>query len=236
MKRNIIYGKSALNNNLIAQLYFKNRKKQNLPLVLILATVHGDEIEGLWLAEHFETPWRIRFPYANINVLLVPRTNPDGLALGQRTNGKGVDLNRNLPTLDWNAEAFNKRYPPGPFAGSEPENQGLIYLINNYKPKAILTLHSFKEPQINANGKDETGVIDLANALFEVSPYKKITRGDEMGYPTPGCLGTYAGYERDIPTITYELLRGSDIYEILNGNIPVVEKFIEFFNEKKLKK
>ncbi|MCX6757730.1 MAG: DUF2817 domain-containing protein [Candidatus Nomurabacteria bacterium] len=231
MIRRIIYGKSALKNDLIGYLFFKNNKKQNLPLILILATIHGDEVEGLWLLDHFEIPWRVKFPYSNVNVLVIPQANPDGVALKQRTNGNKVDLNRNLPTLDWSAEKFNDRYPPGPFAGSEPENKALMELIDLYKPKGILTLHSFKDPQINANGDDDTGVMDLANYLFEVSPYKKITRGDEMGYPTPGCLGTYAGYERKIPTITYELRRGDHVDNILES-IPVVERFIEFFNNK----
>ncbi|MFA7315895.1 MAG: hypothetical protein WC059_03790, partial [Candidatus Paceibacterota bacterium] len=96
----------------------------------------------------------------------------------------------------------------------------------------ILTLHSYSDPQINVNGHDDTNIMDFANALLEVSPYKKITRGDEMGYPTPGCLGTYAGYERGIPTVTYELLRGDSEEKILSENIPVIEKTLEYFSMK----
>jgi protein MpaA len=32
---------------------------------------------------------------------------------------------------------------------------------------------------------------------------------DDIGYPTPGSLGTWAGWERKIPTITLEIERDS---------------------------
>ena len=143
-----------------------------------------------------------------------------------------MDLNRNLPTKDWNPKAFDEKYPPGPYAGSESENKALIKLIDMYNPKAILSIHSFKDPQINANGHDETGVMNLANHLLEFFPHKKITRGEEMGYPTPGCLGTFAGYEKKIPTITLELLRGDDEEKILKENVDVIKAFVQYFNKK----
>ena len=31
---------------------------------------------------------------------------------------------------------------------------------------------------------------------------------EDIGYPTPGSLGTYAGWERKIPTVTFEIERG----------------------------
>lgn len=225
------FGKSAQGRDLEGYLF---QNYAHLSVILILATVHGDEKEGLWLISHFKKLWDTDFPYSNVAAILVPRSNPDGVLLNTRTNGNGVDLNRNLPTKDWNPEAFNARYPPGPYAGSEPENQALIKLIEECNPVCILTLHSFKDPQINANGYPETQVLDWARTLLRVSPYKLITEGinDGMGYPTPGCMGTYAGYERGIPTITYELLRGDSKENILSGNIPVIEETMEYFDNK----
>ena len=227
--KNFIFGKSVNGKELTGYLY---QNKEDLPILLILATIHGNEKEGLFLANHFKNVWDKDFNYTNIAVILIPEVNPDGVALNTRTNANGVDLNRNLPTKDWNPKVFNERYPPGPYAGSEPENQALVALIEKYQPKGILTLHSYSDPQINVNGHDDTNIMDFANALLEVSPYKKITRGDEMGYPTPGCLGTYAGYERGIPTVTYELLRGDSEEKILSENIPVIEKTLEYFSMK----
>jgi protein MpaA len=160
--------------------------------------------------------------------------NPDGFILKTRTNINGVDLNRNLPTKDWSSEFSNKMYYPGPAPFSEPENKALVSIIEKYKPKAILTLHSFTEPQINANGNKDSGVIEFAEALYKVSSYKKITIGDEIGYSTPGCLGTYAGFERNIQTITYELPVGVSKEQILLENIAVINRAIEFINTKTL--
>jgi murein peptide amidase A len=45
-----------------------------------------------------------------------------------------------------------------------------------------------------------------------------------IGYSTPGCLGTYAGLERGIPTITYEIERGLDAGRVINKHLaPIFE-------------
>jgi len=222
-------GKSVKGKNIVGYIF---GKRKNLPTFLILATVHGDEIEGWWLANYFKTLWSKEFPYLNIRIILVPEVNPDGFALKTRTNVNKVDLNRNLPTKDWSSEFSDKLFNPGPCPLSEPENKVLVDLIEEYKPKAILTLHSFTQPQININGSKESGVIEFAQALYEVSNYKIITIGDEIGYSTPGCLGTYAGFERNIPTITYELPLGAPQEKILSENINVISKAVEFINTK----
>ena len=40
-----------------------------------------------------------------------------------------------------------------------------------------------------------------------------------MGYPTPGSLGTYAGMEGGMPTLTVELLRGMDLREVAKVSV-----------------
>jgi protein MpaA len=47
--------------------------------------------------------------------------------------------------------------------------------------------------------------------MHAVLPYE-IT--EDIGYPTPGSLGTYAGWERQIPTITFEIERGLPLSEV----------------------
>lgn len=227
--REINCGYSATERSINGYVF---QKKEGLPAIFVIAGVHGDEQEGIWLAEYFKSLWEQNFFYKHIKVILIPEANPDGVMLNTRLNANGVDLNRNLPTKDWNAKAFNERYPPGPYACSEPESEAMVDLIRKYQPKGILTLHSYHTPQLNANGYDKTGVMDLVNTLSKVSPYQLITRGDEIGYPAPGCLGTYAGYERDIPTITYELFRGDPKEKILMENIAVVKAFVQYFNQK----
>jgi hypothetical protein len=56
-------GKSIQGRDILGYLF---AKKKNLPTFLILATVHGDEIEGWWLADYFKNFWNKNFPYTNI--------------------------------------------------------------------------------------------------------------------------------------------------------------------------
>lgn len=173
------------------------------PSLLILAGVHGDEVEGVELAHAFYEYCKQKQLSQKLSIIFWLQANPDGFKNQTRHNGRGVDLNRNLATQDWTAEFKNPRYPPGPNAGSEPETQALMQLIADVQPQAILSLHSFHTPQVNANGPS----LEWAQALAEVSGYP-VTQ--DIGYPTPGSLGTYAGKERQIPTITLELLRGAN--------------------------
>lgn len=169
---------------------------------LLLAGVHGDEIEGVEVAQSILEGLLEEHPFEHVGVVVWPEANPDGVAGMTRCNANGVDLNRNLPTKDWTPEVKNPRYPPGPSAGSEPESKALLALIDQIKPVAILSAHSYAKAMVNSNGPARPwaeGLSALCGAPVT----------EDMGYPTPGCLGTYAGHERGIPTITLEILRGS---------------------------
>ncbi|MCX7674413.1 MAG: M14 family zinc carboxypeptidase, partial [Bdellovibrionaceae bacterium] len=112
-----------------------------LPNVLILGGVHGDETEGvtaaLGLLRELQKPENHSWPF---HLHLIPRFNVDGVLLKTRSNFHGVDLNRNLPTKDWTAEVKNPRYQPGPYPLSEPENQALVRLLDELKPALIISL------------------------------------------------------------------------------------------------
>jgi protein MpaA len=173
--------------------------------ILILGGVHGDEIEGVWCALHLLNTWSKSFSY-KLQMTLVPQFNIDGILLKKRTNFNGVDLNRNLKTKDWSPEVKTERYHPGPFAGSEKENQSLMTWLDLNKPDFIISLHSWK-PLINVNGHCEPFASQL-------SAHTGYIIEETIGYPTPGCLGTYTGLERNIPTVTYEIERGLSQQEV----------------------
>jgi len=185
------------------------------PSVLLLGGVHGDEPEGISAATAILERFLQSFPY-RLKLTLIPCLNWDGVLTQQRTNGAGVDLNRNLPTKDWTTEARAPRYFPGSKPGSEPENQALMAFLEREKPKLIITLHSY-DPQINVNGdcKGEAEIIARLTG-YPIS--------DDIGYPTPGSLGTYAGFERKIPTITYEIQRELPLDQVVAKHVePVLE-------------
>lgn len=183
------------------------------PRVLILGGVHGDEYEGVVAAEGLLESFLRDFPY-RLRVLLVPRFNPDGVLNKTRGNGHGVDLNRNLPTKDWSPDVKTPRYHPGPSAASEPENQFLVRFIEDEKPAFVLSLHSY-HPVIQVNG-------DCGPEAAVLAKHTGYRIDDSIGYPTPGCLGTYAALERPSPTITYEIQRGQPIPEILRMHVPAI--------------
>lgn len=183
------------------------------PEVLILGGVHGDEIEGVIAAQELLKHFMTSFPY-KLNVTLVPQFNLEGVIYKTRGNGNGVDLNRNLPTKDWSPEVKTPRYHPGPFAGSENENKGLIHYLDNKKPVFVLSLHSW-QPVLNVNGDCH----NVAKVLATRTGYKI---DDDIGYPTPGCLGTYSGLERHLPTLTYEIERGLKAEDIIATHVPAI--------------
>ena len=156
------------------------------------------------------------------NLLFIPCLNPDGMQLKQRTNANGVDLNRNFPTKNWgencgeNATCDNAQtaYYGGIAGGSEIETQFLIDTINEFKPNRILTLHApYKVVNYDGPAKNWAEQISkIINYPVEAS----------IGYPTPGSFGTYAGVERQIPTITLELDEEIPVEQLIQ---PVFEIF-----------
>lgn len=183
------------------------------PEILILGGVHGDEPEGVvaacGLLQHLMQGYSYK-----LNLTLVPQFNLDGIIDKIRMNARGVDLNRNLPTKDWSPTAKTVRYNPGPKPLSEPENQGLVKFLQTQNVKFICSLHSW-EPMININGD----CLDEAQAISSITKYK-IEK--DIGYPTPGSLGTYSGLERNIPTITYEIQRDMDLNSVNKIHLPAL--------------
>ncbi|MGY2752560.1 murein peptide amidase A [Thermostichus sp. MS-CIW-21] len=174
---------------------------QGIRSLLLLGGVHGDEVEGYALIERYVASGKWGSLAGKATLWAIPRLNPDGCALGQRLNANGVDLNRNLPTQDWIAASLEARYPPGAAPGSEPETQALLASLAQIRPRFVLSTHPCQnDPYVNYNGP----ALELAQVM---AARNGLPVTDDIGYPTPGSLGTWAGQERRIPTLTLELLR-----------------------------
>ena len=192
--------------------------------VLILGGVHGDEPEGVEASWGLIDLWSKAFHY-ELRVSVVPMFNIDGVLRKNRLNARGVDLNRNLPTNDWTSEWTNPRYNPGPNPLSEIENRHLISWLEKSETAMIFSLHSW-EPVLNVNGSclREAQVISALTG-YEIK--------DSIGYPTPGCLGTYCGLERAIPTLTYEIERGLATERILTVHVPAIAEALKMTEQSK---
>lgn len=188
--------------------------------VLILGGVHGNEPEGVVAATGLLQQFQESFTY-KLRLTVVPMLNADGVLKGSRKNARGVDLNRNLPTRDWTANVKEEKYFPGPEPLSEPENKALVQFITKEKPAMIISLHSFANFMLLDNNSLCKPECELLHRLTGY-PIK-----DDIGYPTPGSLGTYCAFERGIPTLTYELFRGMEFSEILRVHVPALREALK---------
>ncbi len=203
------------------EIYYKINQNAKFS-VLFLGGVHGNESEGFLFLERFiKEIDNIKIP-SEVSLWICPRVNPDGCQVLRRTNYRNVDLNRNLPTKDWTGDFVDPKYYPGPYPASEPETIATLVMIHNIKPKFIISFHSYENPMINYNGN----CLDLAK---EMAKYNHLEPKGDIGYPTPGSLGTYAGLENDIPTITLEILRGQPPEEVWNQHLKAIQKALEFY-------
>jgi protein MpaA len=171
--------------------------------VLLLGGVHGDEREGYVFVEDYID----HFKEDVFTLYAVQRVNPDGCESGTLQNSRGVDLNRNFPAKDWNSGPLKKKNFAGDSPASEVETGIIINLINELAPRCIISAHSWK-PMINYDGPAE----EIAR---EMSRYSGYAVQSDIGYATPGSLGTWAGSELGIPTVTLEIEKGLDINEII---------------------
>lgn len=207
------FGKTSGGRNIPYATYPNPESKKH---VLLIGGVHGNETEGIiflhdFIEAHLKGKDSSPFPF---KITVIPVFNVDGLLAFTRQNAALVDLNRNMNTKDWTPKVAKKKYFPGEHPGSEPETKALEAWLKKTSIDYIISFHSWK-PMINLNGPARPH----AEAMHEFLDFEIV---EDIGYPTPGSLGTYAGWEREIPTITLEFQRGMAHKEIF----PLAEKGI----------
>ncbi len=169
--------------------------------VMLLGGIHGDEMTSS--AVVFKWLQQTQMPLAREFFWdVVPVLNPDGLlaARPSRVNARGVDLNRNFPTPDWQQEAprywskataSDPRRFPGKGPLSEAETRWLKAEIDRFKPNVIVSVHA------------PFGVLDFDGPAPVPERFGRLQFNRVGVYP--GSLGNYSGLHRNIPVITIEL-------------------------------
>jgi protein MpaA len=171
------------------------------PTVLALGGVHGDEPKSVTVARRLiELLDADPHTASGARWVVIPVVNPDGYARRRRRNARQVDINRNFPTETWKESAKRSRMFGGTAPASEPETRAVIEATLRYRPARIVSIHSIDQSR-HCNNYDGPGRA-VARLMARFNGYPVVP---SMGYPTPGSLGTWAGVERDIPTITLEL-------------------------------
>jgi protein MpaA len=185
--------------------------------VMILAAIHGDEPETtVAVSEALRC-----LPPGALEAAVILCGNPDGLVRGTRGNARGIDLNRNFPTSNWRPDlvfyksrandARDIALSPGAEPASEPETRALLSLIERLQPRAVVSLHSALACV------DDSGASHLGRQLADRCTLPFLT---EIGYPTPGSMGTWAG-ERGLNLVTLEL-EDASLYTLKDRHVPVL--------------
>lgn len=174
--------------------------------ILVFALVHGDETPaGSMARQWIERLDGLKDPRNNWRV--VPVVNPEGVENKTRMNGRGIDLNRNLPTVNWDKQAHefwvkqggkNARRFPGDVPASEQETLCMIKHIEDFKPNFIVSIHT-PYGLLDFDGPIEK----ISSSQFRNLPWKR------LGH-FPGSLGRYMWHEKNIPVLTIEL-KGNEV-------------------------
>lgn len=120
------------------------------PTVLVLAQQHGNEPAGgeaaLALAQQLAEGDRALLD--RVNVLVVPRANPDGAEHFVRATASGADVNRDHLWLQ------------------TPEAQALASVARRYRPDVVLDLHEFT---VGDRWVKKYGVVQKYDALLQAA-------------------------------------------------------------------
>ncbi|MAT70766.1 MAG: hypothetical protein CMJ58_14725 [Planctomycetaceae bacterium] len=162
-------------------------------VLLILATIHGNEAAGTPLVAEF-SKWLAAHPeeLEGRRVAIIPVANPDGMAKNQRFNDNEVDLNRNFPAGNF-GDADVK--PHGDTPLSEPESRAIMRALCQYFPNRVVSIHQPLDC-VDYDGPAE----GLATAMADACPLKVKKLGG-----LPGSLGSFVGMTLKRPIITLEL-------------------------------
>lgn len=185
--------------------------------IVVLASIHGDEAETTVVVSE-----ALRcIPRDDLQAAVILCGNPDGMLRGTRGNGRGVDLNRNFPTSNWSPDpvcyksrandARDIALSPGTAPASEPETGALLSLLERLRPRAVVSLHSALACV------DDAGASHLGRRLAERSALPFLT---EIGYPTPGSMGTWA-VEEGLTLVTLEL-EDASLYTLKDRHVPIL--------------
>jgi protein MpaA len=167
--------------------------------LLVMGGIHGDEPSSVEAVTALAVRLLARPEPGGplpAPVWVLPVTNPDGIARGSKNSARDVDLNRNFPARSFTT-SHRPGYFPGPAPLSEPETQLIAALIAREGVAAVVAVHA-PFACINYDGPAAA----WAQAVSAACGWPPQA---DIGYPTPGSLGSWLGIDRGLPVLTLEL-------------------------------
>ena len=182
--------------------HYENKAKKSArkkpKKILVVSLIHGDELSSGSISRR----WMSRLETINSRNLwrIIPVANPDGWMRKSRTNSRGVDINRNFPSADWDKLAVklwkskknsDPRKNPGIKSASESETKCIIKHLEEFQPEFVIAIHT------------PYGVLDYDGPDVNLPKFSDIP-WVRLG-TFPGSLGRFMWVDRDVPVLTVEL-------------------------------
>ena len=181
-------------------------ERKPLGKILVIGGTHGDELTSVSTAYKWIDNLN-KFHTGLFHWHIAPAINADAILArpATRQNANGVDLNRNLPTPDWEKQSNirweklsqDPRKAPGKKPASEPETQWIMHEIATFQPDAIVSIHA------------PYGLLDFDAPKLNTAPQNFGRLQLNLLGTYPGSLGNYAGIQQQIPVLTLELPNAS---------------------------
>ena len=139
--------------------------------VLLVGQQHGDEpagAEALIVIAQELAEGRLQPLLEHIDVVILPRANPDGAAAGQRLTASGIDMNRDHLLL------------------RTPEAQAQAQLVREYRPIVVVDAHEFS---VLGRYLEKFGAVQRFDALLQYAMTANlpefVTRASEQWFRQP---------------------------------------------------
>ncbi len=166
---------------------------------------------------------------AGTQVVVVPNTNPDGIAKLSRNNVHNVNIDRNFPTANWKSDIDTSSglivNGGGTSAGSEPETQALMNLTRQLRPRLEVSFHA-QGSLVGANKYSDS--VAIGNIYSSTVGYGTMYYNAEDimgGFAMTGEYEDWMGEEMNIPAILIELPTSSGNY--INSQLTAITKMIK---------
>ncbi len=207
----------------IVAYYFGN----GTDTILFTGGMHGSERSGQVTMQAWVTYLQTnghKIP-ADKRVVIIPNTNPDGIATGSRNNVNNVNIDRNFPASNWSARIDTAsgvlENGGGTSPGSEPETQAVLSITRQLRPRLEVSFHA-QGSLVGANKYGDS--VAIGNLYASMVGYGTMFNNPEevMGYTITGEYEDWMGEELGVPAILIELPTPSGNY--LNSQLNALLK------------